>query len=68
METRVIDVPTCQGCGLPIIGEPMTHHSALNILFTTHDFECLMAAHEQAVKRLLVTSPATVERWLEATA
>lgn len=67
-EHTVTDSLTCMGCGLPIEGEPFTHHSVLHIIFVAHDFHCCMNAYTAEVRRLCYSNPNKVEAWLEATA
>jgi len=46
------ELPVCDGCGQPIEGEPYTHHSALNVHFITHDWDCLMVAFNRRMREL----------------
>lgn len=46
------EVLLCNGCGLPIFGDPLVHQSILGVTFTAHDFECCLAAHMKKLHEL----------------
>jgi hypothetical protein len=48
------EVLICDGCGFPIFGEPLTHHSILGVTFVAHDFECCLAAHMKKLRELSI--------------
>lgn len=51
---------TCDGCGLPIEGEGISHASALGMVLVAHDFTCLRMATQQTARRLVEGYRATL--------